>query len=83
MDGNGRWGRREGCSRSAGHRAGARAVDAVVRAAVRHGVDVLTLFAFSSDNWNRPAHEVRALMRLLTGYLRARAHQAREAGVRV
>src|SRR5262245_49895380 len=54
MDGNGRWGARRGLDRSAGHRAGADAVERIVEAAPGLGIQVLTLFAFSSDNWQRP-----------------------------
>jgi undecaprenyl diphosphate synthase len=69
MDGNGRWAQRRGLARTAGHRAGARAVRRVVEAAPGMGVGTLTLYAFSADNWRRPAREVSALMRLLRGYL--------------
>jgi undecaprenyl diphosphate synthase len=69
MDGNGRWATARNLDRQAGHRAGARAVHGVVRAAVRHGVDTLTLYAFSCDNWHRPASEVEALFGLLRRYL--------------
>ena len=69
MDGNGRWAAARNLSRQAGHRAGVRAVDTVVRAAARHGVDTLTLYAFSSDNWHRPRPEVEALFALLRRYL--------------
>jgi len=69
MDGNGRWASARNLNRQSGHRAGARAVDNVVRAAVRHGVKTLTLYAFSSDNWHRPRQEVDALFGLLRRYL--------------
>jgi undecaprenyl diphosphate synthase len=69
MDGNGRWAAARNLNRQAGHRAGARAVDTVVRAAARHGVDTLTLYAFSCDNWHRPRSEVEALFGLLRRYL--------------
>jgi undecaprenyl diphosphate synthase len=71
MDGNGRWAAQHGLPRSAGHRAGARAVRPVVEAARDLGLSRLTLFAFSSDNWRRPDEEVSALMSLLRRYLRA------------
>src|SRR5258707_4861658 len=71
MDGNGRWGTRRGLERSAGHRAGADAVERVVEAAPGLGIRVLTLFAFSSDNWRRPRPEDRILMRLVPAYVRA------------
>lgn len=69
MDGNGRWAARRNLPRIAGHRAGAKAVDAIVQAAVERGIDTLTLYAFSSDNWNRPGAEVSALFALLHRYL--------------
>jgi undecaprenyl diphosphate synthase len=70
MDGNGRWATRQGRPRSEGHRVGAQAVRRVVEAAPGVGIGTLTLYAFSADNWNRPALEVRALMRLFREYLR-------------
>jgi undecaprenyl diphosphate synthase len=70
MDGNGRWATRAGRPRTAGHREGARAVRRVVEAAPGLGIGVLTLYAFSADNWRRPAVEVRALMRIFREYLR-------------
>lgn len=69
MDGNGRWAMARGLPRLAGHRAGVETVGRVVEAAPRAGIDVLTLFAFSSDNWRRPRAEVRALMEMLGAYL--------------
>ena len=64
MDGNGRWARRRGKARNAGHRAGVRAARRVVEACGERDIEVLTLFAFSSENWSRPSSEVRLLMRL-------------------
>jgi undecaprenyl diphosphate synthase len=64
MDGNGRWATRRGLPRQAGHRAGVKAARAIVQHAAKRGVDVLTLFAFSSENWKRPAREVGFLMNL-------------------
>jgi undecaprenyl diphosphate synthase len=69
MDGNGRWAERRGLSRVEGHRAGKEAVTAVVRAAGDLGIEVLTLYAFSIENWNRPQPEVTELMRLAERYL--------------
>jgi undecaprenyl diphosphate synthase len=69
MDGNGRWAERRGLSRIEGHREGLEAVREVVRAAGDLGVEVLTLYAFSLENWNRPQSEVAELMRLLEHYL--------------
>jgi undecaprenyl diphosphate synthase len=70
MDGNGRWAAARGQPRHAGHRAGARAVRRVVEAAPAAGIGILTLYAFSADNWRRPAGEVNGLMRLFEAYLR-------------
>ena len=73
MDGNGRWAAQRGLPRVAGHRAGAEAVRRTLRAAVEAGVEVLTLYAFSSENWRRSDEEITDLTGLL-GYLsRARA----------
>jgi undecaprenyl diphosphate synthase len=83
MDGNGRWATRRGLPRSAGHRAGVKAVRTVVEAAPGLGIATLTLFAFSSDNWRRPDPEVRALMGLLRYYLRADLRELVENGVRL
>jgi undecaprenyl diphosphate synthase len=65
MDGNGRWAERRALPRAAGHRAGARAVRAIIEHAARCGIEALTLFAFSSENWRRPPDEVGLLMQLL------------------
>jgi undecaprenyl diphosphate synthase len=70
MDGNGRWARRRHRPRFAGHRAGVRAVREIVESCARIGLPVLTLYAFSSDNWKRPAEEVDLLMQLLRQYVR-------------
>ena len=83
MDGNGRWAERRGLPRTAGHRAGAAAVERIVEAAPAAGIGVLTLYAFSSDNWNRPMPEVSALMRLFKSYLRGKRQRAIENGVAV
>lgn len=83
MDGNGRWASARGMPRIAGHLAGAQSVRRVVEAAPSLGVATLTLYAFSSDNWKRPGPEVRALMRLLRGYLRSELAACVANGVRV
>jgi undecaprenyl diphosphate synthase len=77
MDGNGRWAKARGLPRVAGHRRGADAVRRVIRGAGELGVPVLTLFAFSTENWGRPADEVSDLMGLLRHYLR---HELEELG---
>lgn len=69
MDGNGRWAQAQGLPRIEGHRVGAQSVREVTRAAREHGLAALTLYAFSSQNWGRPADEVAGLMQLLTDYL--------------
>jgi undecaprenyl diphosphate synthase len=65
MDGNGRWAQKRGLPRTAGHRAGVKAVKKIVRAAGDIGVKILTLFTFSTENWRRPKYEVTAIMKLL------------------
>jgi undecaprenyl diphosphate synthase len=69
MDGNGRWAKQRFLPRVAGHRRGLEAVRAIVKASVQHGVDYLTLFAFSSENWRRPQDEVKFLMQLFVAAL--------------
>jgi undecaprenyl diphosphate synthase len=83
MDGNGRWASARNLERQAGHRAGARAVDAIVRAAVRHGVGTLTLYAFSADNWYRPRAEVEALFGLLRRYLITETDRCQRESIRL
>ena len=83
MDGNGRWATRRGLPRVAGHRAGADAVRRIVEAAPSHGISVLTLYAFSADNWKRPQSEVAALMRLFANHLRSETPRLLENGVRL
>ncbi len=83
MDGNNRWAKRKGVSGPAGHRAGVEAVRSVLRACQEHGVEVLTLFAFSSENWGRPVPEVRALLALLSRYLRNEVKELHRDGIRV
>ena len=69
MDGNGRWAKRRGLPRVAGHRAGVAAVRRVVERAPDLGIRRLTLYAFSSDNWRRPASEVQSIFQLLRAFL--------------
>ncbi|NND69847.1 MAG: di-trans,poly-cis-decaprenylcistransferase [Halioglobus sp.] len=83
MDGNNRWARRNNVPGPAGHRAGVEAVRNVLRACQKHGVEVLTLFAFSSENWGRPQPEVRALLALLHRYLRNEVRELHEDGIRL
>ena len=83
MDGNGRWALKRGLPRPAGHRAGAETVRRIVEAAVASHVSVLTLYAFSADNWLRPRREVSALMKLMKRYLISERVRCLQNGVRV
>ncbi|MGI9373446.1 MAG: isoprenyl transferase [Hyphomicrobiales bacterium] len=83
MDGNGRWAAKRSLPRSAGHRQGVEAVRRAVRAALEMGVDYLTLFSFSSENWQRPADEVQYLMALLRRFVHQDVSELHAAGVKV
>ncbi len=83
MDGNGRWAASRGLPRVAGHRAGAQAVRRIVESAIRHGVGWITLYAFSSENWRRPAGEIIDLTGLLRHYLRSEVAELKREGVRL
>ncbi|BCU07583.1 isoprenyl transferase [Allochromatium tepidum] len=83
MDGNGRWAKQRGLPRTAGHREGVKSVRAVVEESVRRGVETLTLFAFSSENWRRPRTEVNVLMELFMSALRSEAKRLHENQVRL
>ncbi|CAN5588417.1 isoprenyl transferase [soil metagenome] len=83
MDGNRRWARERGMPREFGHRAGMRAVRDTVEGAGDVGIETLTLFAFSQENWHRPAGEVSALMTLLELYVRKEQRELKEKGVEV
>lgn len=83
MDGNGRWATRQGLSRPDGHKAGAEPVRKVMRAAREGGVKVLTLYAFSTENWGRPRDEVQGLFSLLVKYLKTELKELLENKVRL
>lgn len=83
MDGNGRWAQARGLPRIAGHRRGMEAAESLVRACCQRGIGVLTLFAFSSENWRRPAPEVERLLKLFTEALTERVPKLHEQGIRV
>jgi undecaprenyl diphosphate synthase len=83
MDGNGRWASQRGLPRTAGHRAGAKAIDKVVEAAARHAIGTLSLYAFSADNWRRPQAEVGALFTLLRRYLLTQTPRCLERSIRI
>lgn len=82
MDGNGRWARRRGLPRTMGHRAGIKAVRRVVEACVELKIPVLTLYAFSVENWKRPKREVDTLMRLLSEFLEKEIDEMNEHNIR-
>ncbi len=83
MDGNGRWAKARGVPRLMGHRAGRESVREAVRGCVALGVEVLTLYTFSTENWNRPAREVKALMSILRQTLRSERRELRDNNVRL
>jgi undecaprenyl diphosphate synthase len=83
MDGNGRWAAARGLPRTVGHREGTKAVRRSIEAAIGQGVRYLTLFAFSSENWQRPQEEVSDLRGLLLQYLRSELQELHDAGVRL
>lgn len=83
MDGNGRWAKQRGLSRLKGHQEGANSVRAVLRGCRKLGVEYLTLYAFSVENWVRPAAEVRGLMQLLRRFLKSDEHELHENEIRL
>jgi undecaprenyl diphosphate synthase len=83
MDGNGRWAKERGLSRQQGHRSGAENIRRVIRAAGERGIEVLTLYAFSTENWTRPRTEVSALIRLIPRFIKRELKELHENGVRL
>ncbi len=83
MDGNGRWANSKGLHRLAGHHAGAQALRKIVEAAPECGIETLTVYAFSSDNWKRPPEEVNGLMELLAAHLESETPDLLRNGVRL
>lgn len=81
MDGNGRWARKRGLPRQAGHRAGAENLRRIINASVEFGIKVLTIYAFSTENWGRPKSEVRALMKIFARVLDQEIHDLHRQGV--
>jgi undecaprenyl diphosphate synthase len=81
MDGNGRWAESQGLTRAVGHEAGAKTVSTVVQRCAELGIPFLTLYSFSTENWNRPAEEVDALMKLLMFQLTTEVEQLIENGI--
>jgi undecaprenyl diphosphate synthase len=82
MDGNGRWAKRQGKERSYGHKEGAKKVREITKYAAKMGIKYLTLYAFSTENWNRPKAEVSVLMKLLSKYLRSEIPTLLENNIR-
>jgi len=83
MDGNGRWAQRRGLPRTVGHRQGAEAARRVVKDAADLGIEYVTLFGFSSENWSRPEGEIKDLMKLLRHYLRSETAELHKNGARL
>jgi undecaprenyl diphosphate synthase len=83
MDGNGRWAEKRSLSRIEGHKQGVKAIRATVETARRLGIKVLTLYAFSQENWSRPEQEVKALMRLLNEYLKRELQEMLDNDIRL
>ena len=83
MDGNGRWAKLRGLPRAAGHKEGMKAVREAVEGSIRAGIEILTLFAFSTENWQRPPHEISALMSLLRFYAARERSELKDRGVEV
>ena len=83
MDGNGRWAKKRALNRIRGHREGAESVRDIVRACREMGIEVLTLYAFSTENWQRPRQEISALMSLLKEFLRSELAEMMENGIRL
>lgn len=83
MDGNGRWAKKRGLPRPAGHRAGAENLRRIINAAVEFDIKILTIYAFSTENWDRPKREIRALMKIFARVLNQEIHSLHEQGVRI
>ena len=83
MDGNGRWARERALPRLAGHRAGTENIRPVLEGCVEYGVKILTLWAFSTENWGRPEEEVRGLMRLLRETIKRELRELHKQGVQL
>lgn len=83
MDGNGRWAKQRGLPRTFGHRQGVKALKPIVKECARLGVEVLTVYAFSTENWNRPRTEIDILMGLLREFLRSETVELKAEGVRI
>jgi undecaprenyl diphosphate synthase len=83
MDGNGRWAKQRGLPRTEGHRQGTENLRRILRAAVEFGIEILTIYAFSTENWSRPRYEVRMLMRILEMVIDRELKELNEEGVQI
>lgn len=83
MDGNGRWAQQRGLDRTFGHRQGVKALKPIVKEAARIGIEVLTVYAFSTENWRRPSQEIDVLMSLLVEFLASETPELKEEGVQI
>ena len=83
MDGNGRWAEERGLTRTDGHRAGTQNIRRIIHAFASHGVEYLTLYAFSTENWERPAEEVKALIEILEDMIRKETGELHAEGIRL
>ncbi len=83
MDGNGRWGLRYKNSRNAGHKAGLRTVETIIKASIKQNIKFLTLFAFSTENWKRPKKEITYLFNLLENFLKVRLDDLHKQNIRL
>jgi undecaprenyl diphosphate synthase len=83
MDGNGRWAKQRGLPRSAGHQQGTENLRQILKAAVEFGIEILTIYAFSTENWNRPRHEVALLMRILEMVIDRELRELNQNGVQI
>lgn len=83
MDGNGRWGKKRGLTRSQGHYAGAQAMQRIIDASIELGIDILTLYAFSSENWSRPKDEVNYLMHLPVKFLKQKLPEFMKRNIKI
>lgn len=83
MDGNGRWAKQRGLPRAAGHRAGVETLRTIVEACCELGIPILTVYAFSTENWKRPEEEVSILMKLIVEYLRKEVNRFEQNGIRI
>ncbi|MCX7696914.1 MAG: isoprenyl transferase [Bacteroidales bacterium] len=83
MDGNGRWAKKQGLSRIAGHTKGAETVKTIVKTAIKNKIQYLTLFAFSTENWNRPENEIKGLMNLLVERMHSEREEFTSRGIKL